>query len=209
MKRSIICILFAVMMISSLYSADTTYSSELTREIQLQGAYDKVVSIEFDEIAAQSQSELSGIPFNIQDQTVQAGSGNGRAISRWNIITNTPFTLRVSCDGMFHEDDIEKKKPSLEFSLTFTYDLAYYVKGEEDSDKGSFTYSYSTESNGDENNVFSMIPEDVVPDTNTFIGSVDGIVYFKFDTQATDIDNDDLYPPGNYYADVKVEVITE
>ena len=208
MKRSIICIFFALMMISSLYSADTTYSSELTREIQLQGAYDKVVSIEFDEIAAQSQGELSGIPFNIQDQTVQAESGNGRAISRWNIITNTPFTLRVSCDGMFHEDVIEKKKP-LNFSLTFTYDLAYYVSGNEESYKGSFTYSTDPESNGDENNVINMIPEDVVPDTNTFIGSVDGLVYFKFNTFSKDIDIDELYPPGNYYADVKVEVITE
>lgn len=204
MKKSIICILFLAMMISGLYSA--TYSSELTREIQLQGAYDKVVSIEFDEIAAQSQSELSGIPFNIQDQTVQTGAGNGRTISSWNIITNTPFTLRVSCDGMFHEDDAVKEKP-LEFSLTFTYDLAYYISGSEESEKGSFTYSIKANDNG--NNIFSMMPENVVPDTNTFIGSVDGLVYFKFETSATDIDNDNLYPPGNYYADVKVEVMTE
>ena len=203
MKKSIICILFAIVMISGLYSA--TYSSELTREIQLQGAYDKVVSIEFDEIAAQSQSELSGIPFNIQDQTVQAGAGNGRTISSWNIITNTPFTLRVSCDGMFHEDDAYKTP--LEFSLTFTYDLAYYVSGSEKSDKGSFTYSTKVKDDG--NNIFSMMPENIVPDTNTFIGSVDGLVYFKFETSATDIDNDNLYRPGNYYADVKVEVMTE
>ena len=111
MKKKLFCFFVFTIMLLPMYSAP--YSSELSRAISLQGAYGEVVSIEFEEIAAQTQSYLIGMPFNIQDQSVQSDSGAGRVISRWNIIANTPFYLKLSCDGLYHENysEIENYSP--------------------------------------------------------------------------------------------------
>ena len=203
MKRFLLVCSILIAAVISVFAA--TYSSDLSRAIQLQGAYREVVSLDFEEIAAQTQAYLIGMPFNIQDQTVQSSAGEGRVISRWNIITNTPFTLRLSSEGMFHEDDLVAKDNALHFNLKFSYNLSYYIDGVAKSSEASFTY--------DSNNVtmdgISLVPAGAVPDSSTFIGSVDGLVYFKFVTSSSDIDDDTTYPPGKYYADVKVEVITE
>lgn len=203
MKRFLLVCSILIAAVISVFAA--TYSSDLSRAIQLQGAYREVVSLDFEEIAAQTQAYLIGMPFNIQDQTVQSSAGEGRVISRWNIITNTPFTLRLSSEGMFHEDDLVAKQNPLYFNLKFSYNLSYYINGVAQSSEASFTY--------DSTNVtmdgISLVPAGAVPDSSTFIGSVDGLVYFKFVTFSSDIDDDTTYPPGKYYADVKVEVITE
>ena len=200
MKRFLLVCSILIAAVLSVFAA--TYSSDLSRAIQLQGAYREVVSLDFEEIAAQTQAYLIGMPFNIQDQTVQSSAGEGRVISRWNIITNTPFTLRLSCDGMFHEDDKTNSHP-LKFNLKFSYNLAYYINGEEHSSVSRLSYESGAIKEG-----LSLVPGDVHPDSDAFIGSVDGLVYFKFSTSSDAIDSD-TYPPGKYYADVKVEVITE
>lgn len=203
MKRFILVCSILIAAVISVFAA--TYSSDLSRAIQLQGAYREVVSLDFEEIAAQTQAYLIGMPFNIQDQTVQSSAGEGRVISRWNIITNTPFTLRLSSEGMFHEDDLVDKDNALHFNLKFSYNLSYYINGDAESLEASFTYnSKNVTTDG-----ISLVPAGAVPDSSTFIGSVDGLVYFKFVTSSSDIDDDTTYPPGKYYADVKVEVITE
>lgn len=205
MKRFLLVCSILIAAVLSVFAA--TYSSDLSRAIQLQGAYREVVSLDFEEIAAQTQAYLIGMPFNIQDQTVQSSAGEGRVISRWNIITNTPFTLRLSSEGMFHEDDLVDKQDAdaLHFNLKFSYNLSYYINGVAQSSEASFTYdSTNVTTDG-----ISLVPAGAVPDSSTFIGSVDGLVYFKFVTSSSDIDNDKTYPPGKYYADVKVEVITE
>lgn len=204
MKRFLLVCSILIAAVLSGFAA--TYSSDLSRAIQLQGAYREVVSLDFEEIAAQTQAYLIGMPFNIQDQTVQSSAGEGRVISRWNIITNTPFTLRLSSEGMFHEDDLVDKQDAhaLHFNLKFSYNLSYYIDGVAKSSEASFTYdSRSGTTDG-----ISLVPAGEVPDSSTFIGSVDGLVYFKFSTSSDAIDSD-TYPPGKYYADVKVEVITE
>lgn len=201
MKRFLLVCSILIAAVLSVFAA--TYSSDLSRAIQLQGAYREVVSLDFEEIAAQTQAYLIGMPFNIQDQTVQSSAGEGRVISRWNIITNTPFTLRLSSEGMFHEDDPVDTENRLHFNLKFSYNLAYYINGEEHSSESSFSYDSGAIKEG-----ISLVPGDVQPDSDAFIGSVDGLVYFKFSTSSDAIDSD-TYPPGKYYADVKVEVITE
>lgn len=203
MKRFLLVCSILIAAVLSVFAA--TYSSDLSRAIQLQGAYREVVSLDFEEIAAQTQAYLIGMPFNIQDQTVQSSAGEGRVISRWNIITNTPFTLRLSSEGMFHEDDLVVKQNELLFNLKFSYNLSYYINGVAKSSEASFTYDSESGTTGG----ISLVPAGEVPDSSTFIGSVDGLVYFKFVTSSSDIDNDTTYPPGKYYANVKVEVITE
>lgn len=204
MKKKLFCFFVFTIMLLPMYSAP--YSSELSRAISLQGAYGEVVSIEFEEIAAQTQSYLIGMPFNIQDQSVQSDSGAGRVISRWNIIANTPFYLKLSCDGLYHENysEIENYSP-LQFDLRFTFDLGYFINSVEKSEEGEFTYS-----SGSQSEPVYLIPDGAVPDSGAFIGSVDGLVYFKFTSYASNtLDDDNSYPPGKYHAEVKVEVFSE
>lgn len=200
MRKIIPLFIFIVASFESLFSA--TYNSELSRAIQLQGAYGDVVSVEFDEIAAQTQSYLIGMPFNIQDQTVQSSAGTGRVIARWSILTNTDFSLNLSIDEtkLHHENG---SKPYLDFVLTFTYNLAYYVRGESASKRGSFDFK-TTESPKE----VSIIPEGTIPDTGSFTGSVEGLISFKFDesVEGTAID---AAPVGNYVADVKMQVVVK
>ena len=206
-----------------------SYISEISRPIQLQGAVDEIASVEFDAISAQTQSYLIGMPFNILDQTVQHSAGVGRVIARWSMLSNTLFDLKFNVvKYLHHEEDTNVDRP-LYFILTLTYNLSYYDNNSAKSVLGSITFN-ATETPSVTNEIqiqgqgnpivlspsstdptrISVIPESVVPDIGAFIGSVDGIVYFKFAAgQESNLDSMEYAPSGDYSADIQVEVITK
>lgn len=203
------------------------YISEISRPIQLQGAVDEIATVEFNEISAQTQSYLIGMPFSILDQTVQSNAGVGRVIARWSMLSNTLFDLKFNVvNYLHHEADTDVKRP-LYFILTLTYNLAYYVDSSPLSATGRIVFNatstpsvtnviqigdrtYSAEQSADDPTRIPVIPEDVVPDVGSFLGSVEGIVYFRFEAgQEDNIDSPDYAPAGDYSADIQVEVITK
>lgn len=201
MMRKIMFLLLFVLA-SSVQSLFATYSSELYRAVQLQGAYGDVVSIDFDEIASQSQTYLIGMPFNILDQSVQYTDGPGRIIARWSILTNTNFDIRLSIDADKLHHETQSSTP-LDFILRFTYNLSYYIGGKP-ADPLSGNFEFDTSNNEETETV---IPQNTIPDTGSFIGSVEGLVYFKFKDGQEPIIN--AAPAGNYIADVKIQVVVK
>lgn len=198
--------LISLIIISS-FPCFAVYVSDLSRELQLQGAYGDVIDVEFEEIAAQTQSYLIGMPFNIMDSSVQFSSGSGRVIARWSILTNTDFEVSFEIDDRkLHLENNTSDTTSLDFILNFTYNLSYYVGENPESHSGSFEFDTSQY---DPNNAekVRIIPEGVVPDTGSFTGSVEGLVYFKFADNQEGTLNSAL--AGNYVADVIMKVSTK
>lgn len=201
-----IFILIGLIIISS-FPCFAAHISDLSRELQLQGAYGDVIDVEFEEIASQSQSYLIGMPFNIMDSSVQYGSGAGRVIARWSILTNTDFEISFGIDDRkLHLDNNTSDSTALDFILRLTYNLSYYVGAEPMSYEGDIEFDTSNY-NSSNPTKFRIIPENTVPDTGSFTGSVEGLVYFKFADNQVDALNEAL--AGNYVADVKIRVITK
>lgn len=197
-----------ILIIFSSFSCFAVYISDLSRELQLQGAYGDVIDVEFEEIAAQSQSYLIGMPFNIMDSTVQYSSGTGRVIARWSILTNTDFTISFSIDDrkLHHEDSSVDNITALDFILSFSYNLSYYVGEKPENYEGHIEFDTS-EYDSNTSAEMRIIPENIIPDTGSFTGSVEGLVYFKFANGQTDAIN--AAPPGNYTASVTMKVKTK
>lgn len=198
-----IFILICLILISSLPCFSASYTSDLSRELQLQGAYGDVIEVQFEPIAAQTQSYLIGMPFNIMDSSVQYSSGAGRVIARWSILTNTDFEISFSVDDrkLHHEDSSVDDSTALDFILRLTYNLSYYVGSKPESRYGEREFDTS---NKDTWGPYKILPE--VPDTGSFTGSVEGLVYFRFAEGTTDDIN--AAPAGNYVADVIMRVST-
>ena len=194
-----------ILIIFSSFSCFAVYISDLSRELQLQGAYGDVIDVEFEEIAAQSQSYLIGMPFNIMDSTVQYSSGTGRVIARWSILTNTDFEISFGIDDRkLHLENNTSDSTALDFILRLTYNLAYYVGADPMNYEGAI--EFDTSNYDSSNPPLRIIPENTVPDTGSFTGSVEGLIYFKFaDNQ---IDEINAAPAGNYVADVIMKVST-
>ena len=210
MKKTILFTLMIFLLVSLQLSA--AYTSDLTRGIALQGAYEDVLDINFEEIAAQTQAYIIGMPFNIMDSSVYpTNNGRGRVIANWSVLTNTDFSIKLTCNDKLHH--MEKESTPLDFTLTFTYKLSYFIDGVPNEGETKY-FSFNT---ADPSTFQQRLMEDgTVPDTGSFIGSVEGLVYFVFNEndangndQAEIINDIAQTPPGNYVAEVIVEIIPE
>ena len=216
--RRFIILLTSILSISSSLAA--AYSLEMSKPLQLQAAYDEVAFIDVEEVSSQSQAYIQGMPFNIEDSFVQAGTTeDGRHIANWSMISNTQVLVRVTAEPMHHAT---KSSLMLPYKLLFTYSIGYtdangqsqVVRGEE------FTaYSLSQAPSGDyAGNVTEFDPMPNISlgnSTDSYLGNLNGSIYFQFTQDATDIimseanfgkDNDNV-PVGNYEALVTVELI--
>ncbi len=205
-KLNILLLLFTVF---SLYAVP---QPDVSREIVLQGSYGEVMSISVEPIAAQTQAYRFGMPFDIQDISVQSSAALGRPIAHWSFLSNssTPFSINVNAEKLTYDGSIETAVP-LDYCLTFNYNVSYSIDAEELSYSSSFTHSTDdnpksyaiTYVNGEGKPVNSS---DI--DLSQLRGSVDGTIFFKFlenqgDKTSEDIiSDDDLTPPGNYFARV-------
>lgn len=224
MKRIMISVLILLI-------ATSLFAETKTSMLQLQGAYGEAMNMSINPIAAQTESFLSGMPFNIEEKFVQYNANSdGRAIATWNVLSNTKFNIYVKADDMAPVDQKNyNPSVSLSYILTFSYDLSY--PGAVFDGEGSFSItsgpndhswektSPTTEisvvdetygNNG--NGTFYKI--NLFGDTTLFgsklgagegyTGSIDGRVFFKF-TQASSTalsDNAGDYPAGDYKATV-------
>ncbi len=209
-KRLIILLIFIICMVSHL---SAVLVPDLSRAIKLQGALGEVLSVSVEPLSAQTSSYRFGMPFDVQDASVQYSSEGtlGRPIAHWTVLANTPFTITVqpADENNGRLVHVSEASMPLDYILTFSYNLDYYVRGEAHSASGT-DFVYKTNESSTPFNSREAIRkhgEDgyLSADEKALTGSVDGTVYFRFaDRQAETIDDNTSVPPGNYEAKIKL-----
>lgn len=201
-----------------LANINAAYVSEMTRHFDLQAGYESASAIHITPIPAQSQSYIAGMPFSIEDPIVTGESDIGREIATWTLLSNVDFNIVVSPgkdDGKMYPIDRATGEPyknedgkytykGLDYTLTFRYQLGYVHEGGEYNAPISRFIYHSSEGH----TVFNRITEGYKEDNeeNTFIGTANGSIFFKFDdTSSTRIKTDpDSLPAGDYMAYVTI-----
>ena len=225
-KISVILILLVI----SIMSASAIRTE--TKTISLQAGYGTVMDISVNRVPAQSEKYLQGMPFNIEDPGVQYVANNnakGRLIAYWSLLSNTKFLLRFDIEPLHHEEldgslATASQDNLLNFILTFNYSLSYGMT-ENEAIISSFslnTEDLSISSDRDitsevftatrENNTCSfeidLAKELVSFDTSSFIGNLDGGVYFMFTEASTNALKADTtatnFKRGNYLSTVTI-----
>ena len=179
----------------SLYS---TPIPDVSRTISLQGAYGDVLSIDVEVFAAQVGMFKQGMPFDIQDSSVQYDVYHGRPIAHWSMLANTPFKVRVKADKLAHVSS-GLASDVFDYILTFTYNLSYNENSKPIVSANSGEFEYHTESSIECEYELAGIEN---ADRGSFIGSVDGTIFFRFEDGMIDLIN--AASSGNYDASVTV-----
>ena len=190
------------------------FAETRTASIQLQGAYQSALNMSIDPIAAQTESYLAGMPFNIEEEFVKYSlNSDGRAIANWNVLSNTKYKIYIKVEDMFHVDDQNHANP-LSYHLTFTYNLSYPEHLSQYDNAGSFliTSGKSTTHNATSPTKISIVNKSQNPQlTDNYYevdffdgmgdvkggltGTVDGRVFFKFTQDSTKAIEDDKGKP--------------
>ena len=236
-----LCLIFMIL-ISGIFMLYSEYAHQISKPLELQAAYGQVAYVSVTPLPAQGQSYIQGMPFNIEESYVLLtvydsnekpiilGSENGRLIANWSMITNTKVKLRISTTPMKHVSNTSAT--ALGYYLHFTY-LAGYTdaSGDEISLNTEF-FNIPMKDNEPVSVIKSDVPVngytntyEVDPfaeitnftnDETSYIGSLDGGIYFQFDGNSTQLidsqrENPDStsVPAGNYTAQVLVELISE
>lgn len=225
MKR--IIVLLSVLVLS-VFMLSATVTSKVQRRIVVQGAYDSVTKVVFSPISTQSGSFALGMPFDIEGRLVQYGeTENGREISKWSLVSNTKFKLKVKVGKLTYKktDKDDTNSCELDYIIKFTYDFGYYdssgtaqdlsgffsVDTGENDGKGrshyldsSGTIKYGTP---DDDGYFDI---DIMPavQKDSLVGTVEGSVYFMFTQAATNQiqKQADTVPSGDYEAQVIIKI---
>lgn len=229
MKR-IFVLFLAVFAIFSIY-ADEPYVN--TRPIALQAGLNEALNISVNRIPSQSENYLQGMPFNIDDSQVQYVAGSsGRLIANWSVLANTDFNLTFTLEPLKRvvlSSEGEVDNPALDYILTFEYLVSYgisdsYIDSQFSLNMGDSTPSvigkYVTvlddvpvakDANG--NATFKINITEGLTDGGTissFIGSLEGGIYFMFTPESTKALAEDpyggKYKAGNYRATVTINM---
>ena len=211
MKRKFLVIIFLVL--SELLFG---YTAHTIKSFTLQAGYDEAADITITPIAAQAQTYLAGMPFDIESQQVWYGyTEHGREIAKWSILSNTNFDLTITTDKLFpvNEDgSIREGYEGLDYILEFQYILGYMT---ETGDLASIESSIICDSK-DVKTVVDNLATSFLVNTGElpyFIGGVDGSIFFYFDADNTALiknavgnPDDASVPSGNYQATVTVSM---
>ena len=206
-------LIILILLISSTAILYSDPQLDVSKELVLQGSYGSVMSIEVEPISAQTQAYRFGIPFDIQDISVQSSAAQGRPIAHWTFLSNstTPFSIGINAAKLTYDGESDTDVP-LNYELLFTYNVSYFIHGKEQSNSGNFTHSTALNPDGNTypiifvNEDGSTIESSSI-DLSSLRGSVDGTIYFKFASgQEKTIDDDNTAPPGNYSALVTLTV---
>lgn len=216
MKR-FVCILILFLL------SVTLYAETKTSVIELQGAYGVALNMNITPIAAQTESFISGMPFNIEEEFVKyQPNSDGRAIATWNVLSNTKFDIYIKADNMVPVKPSSPYTPEvpLSYILTFSYNLSYpdltgfdgagsfWLTSGVNNSFGSTAAStteitvvedieYSESLSGTFYKINLFNSDSFNDEFEGFTGSVDGRIFFKFTegaTKAIEGDND----PSNY-----------
>lgn len=203
-------LLIALIILGLSAPAYSDYVSARTKEFTLMAGYDEVLYLEIDEIPAQSNQYIAGMPFNIEDYQVQANeTEHGREIATWNLLTNTSeFDLKIWGTPMTYVGE-QENKTDLHYYLNIQYVLGYYLPG------GSISSSESTWHEGIDPAAFTEANPKVIDmlngidgiEENSFVGNLGGSIFFEFtpassEAIADDMDVDEVFPEGEYSASV-------
>lgn len=214
--KKLIILLACCFLTFSLFSLDVT-----TKRISLQGGIDRILEVDIDPIASQSQSYIAGMPFNVLDSQVQYNlNSNGRIIAYWNLLSNFPdFKMIIEAQPLHHEtvDLSAADAKILPYILTFSYSMA--LASEQNSIESSF--SIDLESDASQNGV-TFISEDLVTRYRkyevsilsssvagseqyaNYSGILEGQIAFKFTQASSSKVASSDYPAGLYEAYVRV-----
>ena len=217
MKR-FVCILILFLL------SVTLYAETKTSVIELQGAYGVALNMNITPIAAQTESFISGMPFNIEEEFVKyQPNSDGRAIATWNVLSNTKFDIYIKADNMvpvLEPDSTYTPEVPLSYILTFSYNLSYpdltgfdgagsfWLTSGVNNSFGSTAAStteitvvedieYGESLSGTFYKINLFNSDSFNDEFEGFTGSVDGRIFFKFTedaTKAIEGDND----PSNY-----------
>ena len=203
MKRKLIIFAFSILMFISFLHAER----KETRSFDIQGAYGEVCEIYVEPIPAQSQTYVAGMPFSIEDATVQPGAttAGGRYIADWGFISNTDVNLYVMGEYLTSVETLPKSEnhAELPYTLTFEYELAYNdADGTVTSFTGTFEY---TNSSGENYYKYEIIPSGINAESG-FLGALNGAIYFEFVNTIKSSSSYDSYPAGDYTANVYVVI---
>lgn len=204
--RKAYLMIVAILMSVSLHAV----TEPISDSFMIQAGYEEACSVVVHEIAAQSASYIGGMPFNIEEDIVQHHADDvGRRIATIDIISNTRFRMTVTSDGpMKHieNDGVTRTVTStpLDYILTFQFLVGYYESGNI-NENATTTVRYRS-AGGD-----TAWTIGASPDPDTFLGTVDGAIYFMFDDAASkfisdDNTTDEMLPPGNYDSTVTITV---
>ena len=197
MKKAVIILILIFLVLVRISSAPIEVAHD---SFTIQAGYGAVQEVSFHEIPAQSYSYIAGMPFNIEEQFVQYGqTENGRQIATIDMLSNQPMKLIFNGEQMMHE--IEESTP-LDYIITIEYEEGRFSNNSiVEGDSKTFTFDSRT------SDAELILGEDA--DANTFIGSVDGLVYFMFTRKSSSViagADDSTLPPGNYGARVWVTI---
>lgn len=224
MRRAIHMIITFLFISSSLFAVRSNAQSVQTKRLGVQAGVDETLYVSMVPIAAQSQAFIMGMPFSVDDSLVSYDyTRNGRQIATWSLLTNTEFEISVDADVLEHVDSDkagENETVKLPYFLCFEYALSYFpvnstepishqdafVIRSEGSSSTSTPVAYinyhvyeSYNGTDSDSNTFSILPN---ADYTSFIGTLEGSVYFKF-TKDADPEN---AKGGDYTANVTLTV---
>ena len=204
MKRGILSVLLILLLSFSLFSsADSIH--EFTRSFTIQAGRSEFSTLVITPISSQTENYRIGMPFNIEEDIVAYHPDDvGRRIATIDIISNTRFRLEISSNGeMKHEEEGKKTGEPLHYILTLEFLLGFYEGGHINE---SSTTSIRHESRSGQPTYWTISSS---PDPDTFLGTVDGAIYFMFDEKSSafiDSSDDTTLPPGNYKSTVTIRV---
>lgn len=224
-----------MILLSGIFMLHSEYFHQMSKPLELQAAYGQVAYVSVTPIPAQGQSYIQGMPFNIEESYVLStitdengkvipGSENGRLIANWSMISNSKVKLRITTTPMTH---VSKESDKLNYYLHFTY-LMGYSDGNNNVELDTQYFNIPMKENdpvsilkaSDTQSVYEVDLFEVIADFteggSSYIGSLDGGIYFQFDEISTEqiyrekgkADSTSI-PAGNYTAEVLVELISE
>lgn len=229
-----------MIMLSGIFMLHSGYVHQMSKPLELQAAYGKVAYVSVTPIPAQGQSYIQGMPFNIEESYVLStitdengkvipGSENGRLIANWSLISNTKVKLKISVNPMKH---VSGNSSSLSYYLHFTYLAGYTNAGGDEIPLNTEYFNIPMKDNDPVSVIKSDVPVsgytntyEVDPfaeitnfanDETSYIGSLDGGIYFQFDKVSTELIYEEKgkadstsIPAGNYTASVLIEMVSQ
>lgn len=216
MKKVLSLLFFSCCMAFPLFPVDVT-----TKHIAIQGGIDRILEVDIEPIASQSQSYIAGMPFNILDPQVKYNlNSDGRVIAYWNLLTNFPdFRIIIEAQPLHHEQEaaFPTSGKYLPYILTFSYTMSL-ATGRNAIDS---SFIIDLESDASQNGV-TFISEDLVTGYRkyevsllsssssgteqyaNYSGVLGGQIFFKFTQASSEKVNSSDYPGGLYEAYVRV-----
>ena len=192
-----------------LYS--NTYLQTAPKEMTIGGTVGTVVSVGITGVTATGENDAEGFPFDLLGNDVLLSSGNvGRKIATWSVDANSnEVKLRITADHLKQGED------EVPYILRFSYTIP--------NENSGIFYVISSDSTGE---IYDIVDGDLdagvnVQDENGMITitlkntqnrvsiSDCDIRVFIPKSFIADLKDDEITPPGNYSAELTIEVMGE